>query len=57
LSQQRRGWAGQAGAILDEVVDALEALQSLVQSCGDLIKSVDVNPLLVGDAAALRSTH
>ena len=37
-------------SILDEVVDALVALQTLVASCGELIKSIDVNPLLVGDA-------
>jgi acyl-CoA synthetase (NDP forming) len=42
--------ARSAGSILDDVVDALAALQTLVGSCGDLIKSIDVNPLLVGDA-------
>ena len=39
-----------AGSILDDVVDALAALQTLIESSGDLIKSIDVNPLLVGDA-------
>lgn len=38
------------GSILDDVVHALDALQTLIGSCGDLIKSIDVNPLLVGDA-------
>ena len=42
--------ARSTGSILDDVVDALDALQPLIGSCGDLIKSIDVNPLLVGDA-------
>ena len=37
-------------SILDDVVTSLDALQALVGSCGDLIKSIDVNPLLVGGA-------
>ena len=38
------------GSILEDVVTALDALQALVGSCDDLIKSIDVNPLLVGGA-------
>jgi acetate---CoA ligase (ADP-forming) len=42
--------APSGGSILDDVVGALDALQALVGSCGDLIKSIDVNPLLIGGA-------
>jgi len=40
---------GAEGSILDEVVDALAALQSLVLSSEDMIRSIDVNPLLLTD--------
>jgi len=36
------------GSILDDVVAVLDALQTLIASCGDRIKSIDINPLLVG---------
>ncbi len=35
--------------MLDEVLDALVALRDLVRACGDMIESVDVNPLLLTD--------
>jgi acetate---CoA ligase (ADP-forming) len=41
------------GAILDAVVDALAALQSLVLASDNQIKSIDVNPLLVSDARCI----
>lgn len=41
------------GAILDAVVDALAALQSLVLASDGLIKSIDVNPLLVSDGRCI----
>jgi acetate---CoA ligase (ADP-forming) len=40
-------------AVLDGVVDALAALQSLVLSSNGLIGSIDVNPLLVDDARCI----
>lgn len=36
--------------IIDQVVSALDALQSIVVEHGDRISSIDVNPLLVSDA-------
>jgi len=38
---------------LDEVVRALDGLQRLVMTHGDRIRSIDVNPLLVGEAGCV----
>ena len=40
-------------AALDGVVNTLIALRSLLQQCGDLIGSIDVNPLLVTDKGCI----
>lgn len=36
--------------LFDQVVETLDGLQRLAVGCGDLVESVDVNPLLVTDA-------
>ena len=40
-------------AALDQVTGALAALQGLIQAHGDKIESIDVNPLLVGEAGCI----
>ena len=40
-------------AVLEGVVQTLRALRGLLQQCGDLIGSVDINPLLVTQAGCL----
>ena len=40
-------------AALDGVVGALIALRSLLHACGDLIGSIDINPLLVTDKGCI----
>jgi acetate---CoA ligase (ADP-forming) len=44
---------GADASILDGVVDALAALQSLVRSSNGLIRSIDVNPFLVHDTGCI----
>jgi ATP-grasp domain len=44
---------GADAPILDRVVDALAALQSLVLSSNGLIRSIDVNPFLVHDTGCI----
>jgi acyl-CoA synthetase (NDP forming) len=40
--------AAEPMTILDRVIDALDALQTVVAAYGDAIASIDVNPLIVG---------
>lgn len=40
-------------AVLDGVVDTLIGLRGLLQQCGDLIGSIDINPLLVTDKGCI----
>ncbi|HUY84363.1 MAG TPA: hypothetical protein VMU86_07285, partial [Steroidobacteraceae bacterium] len=39
--------AAQPAAILERLLDALDALQAVVTEHGDAIASIDLNPLLV----------
>jgi len=43
----------QSQAALDDVVRTLVALRGLLQQCGDLIGSIDINPLLVTDSGCI----
>ena len=40
-------------SVLDGVVDTLIALRGLLHACGDLISSIDINPLLVTDTGCI----
>jgi hypothetical protein len=42
-----------SGAVIDQVLDALEALQCVVLAHGDAIESIDVNPLLADDSGCM----